>query len=255
MGDGHAAETEDVLPIVQVKLKDKEDVLKVITVERPVTTVVKVQRIEGLQEEASLSPTPEDTLDELCRLAGTLDDLPIDPAAKSAADNRHVVELPNGRLFRPERSIGGAMPNGFKSKKNKAAKGEPIRPGFHPIDKDALEPAARGGDEGGGTAPAANADVTSPARSDGSIDEPPLRDYPDYGRDGLLSTAFTGDTKVLKLMLALGPEVCVDYHVPAATGVCRRLTSVPSGRPSCTSLIRLATLRSTLRRFQATKPL
>ena len=58
----------------------------------------------------------------------------------------------------------------------------------------------------------------SPARSDGSIDDPPLKDYPDYGRDGLLSTAFTGDTKVLKLMLALGPEVRVVYQVPAAAG-------------------------------------
>ena len=106
--------------------------------------------------------------------------------------------------------------NPFKSKKSKATKNEPIRPGFHPIDLDALEPEARGGDEVGSTPSAAQ--VTSPARSDGSIDDPPLKDYPDYGRDGLLSTAFTGDTKVLKLMLALGPEVRVVYQVPAAAG-------------------------------------
>ena len=76
MGDD--AGRDDVLPIMQVKLKEKEDVLRVITVNGP---VVRVQRIEGLQEESSSSPPPGDTLDELCRLAGILDDLPTDPAA------------------------------------------------------------------------------------------------------------------------------------------------------------------------------
>ena len=99
--------------------------------------------------------------------------------------------------------------NPFKSKKSKTGRSEPIRSGFHPIDIDALS-GVTGDDAEAGRAPGTDAnepDVTSPARSDNSVDEPPLRDYPDYGRDGLLSAAFTGDTTVMKLMLALEPEV------------------------------------------------
>lgn len=102
--------------------------------------------------------------------------------------------------------------NPFKTKKSKAGRSEPIRSGFHPIDIDALAgvTGVKGDDADAGRARGTDAnepDVTSPARSDNSVDEPPLRDYPDYGRDGLLSAAFTGDTTVMKLMLALGPEV------------------------------------------------
>ena len=53
--------------------------------------------------------------------------------------------------------------------------------------------------------------MVSPAKSDdaaslSSLDDAPLPAFPQYGRDGLLSAAFTGTTEVLKLMLALGPE-------------------------------------------------
>ena len=149
--------------------------------------------------------------------------------------------------------------NPFKSKKNKASKSEPIRSGFHPIDIDALSATTGGDDTDAGKARGNEAaqDVTSPARSDNSVDDPPLRDYPDYGRDGLLSAAFTGDTTVLKLMLALGPEVnavLVRSAVRPEVAVVKCIDSRVDGRPSCTSLIRSATLRSILPPSRATSP-
>jgi len=78
---------------------------------------VRVARIEGLQEEPSSSPPPGDTLDELCKLAGSIDEQTTDPASKAAASNSSngpVVQLPDGRLFRLEQSIGSLveMPDG-----------------------------------------------------------------------------------------------------------------------------------------------
>mmetsp|Transcript_37916 Transcript_37916/g.55680 ORF Transcript_37916/g.55680 Transcript_37916/m.55680 type:complete len:421 (-) Transcript_37916:303-1565(-) len=100
--------------------------------------------------------------------------------------------------------------NPFKSKKDKADKGQPVRSGFHPIDLDALskeKSPQRKVDVGGDVnRPESDLEVTSPARSDSSMDDAPLKEYPEYGRDGLLSAAFTGDITVLKLMLALGAD-------------------------------------------------
>jgi ankyrin repeat protein len=116
--------------------------------------------------------------------------------------------------------------NPFKSRKDKKNRGEPIRTGFHPIDlgtfspEDAQRDNARkeaNGVGGGGQLGqlldhATDSSLVSPARSDGSClstdsaDAPVLPDHPKYGRDGLLSAAFTGDAKVLRLLLALGTE-------------------------------------------------
>ena len=112
--------------------------------------------------------------------------------------------------------------NPLKSKKGKADKaGQPIKTGFHPIDLDALGKEDQGGSgdrkagSGGGesgTADAARADPNAPPqaiaespRSSASAEEEPLlAAYPEYGRDGLLSAAFTGNATVAKLMLELG---------------------------------------------------
>jgi len=94
--------------------------------------------------------------------------------------------------------------NPFKSKKK-----ETIRPGFHPIDIDSLEPPDRQnessrGDRGAGVREDSDC-PDSPSGSECSS-TPLVLKTKGIGRDALLSAAFKGDMESVKELLAFGPE-------------------------------------------------
>ncbi|EKX40387.1 hypothetical protein GUITHDRAFT_113627 [Guillardia theta CCMP2712] len=96
--------------------------------------------------------------------------------------------------------------NPFKSKKK-----ETIRPGFHPIDIDSLEPVDRRREQSKserdrGTGLRDDSDCPdSPSGSECSSTPQVLKSQ-GVGRDALLSAAFKGDLDSVKELLALGPE-------------------------------------------------
>jgi len=83
--------------------------------------------------------------------------------------------------------------------------------------------------------PEPDLEVTSPAQSDSSVDDAPLKEYPEYGRDGLLSAAFTGDITVCvgcsvwQQCDAVCGVCCIVCRVVATSSCWQRLRAILRG--------------------------